>query len=385
MASTHTNSRRLIEDWFPVNEISIEAIRERAAASALPPLNWLHVWWSRKPLVVSRAAVAASVLSASQDLKRLHDLIGTHPNLVQEQQRLDEASAKGIRTKEGYSKPRAFRHNLTQDDYHWLQDNLFIPDPVVLDVAAGGGSIPFEAGRLGFRTIANELNPVAGLILRATCEWPQKYGWELREHFQEVRGQFLDKVRELAADLYPEEPQPEATPRDQHDKKVRAKRYVWAYLFARTVTCPSCEWHYFHCRFQWRLDSKGTGIRLIPDAESYTCSFEIVTRASEQSPGTVSRAKATCPYPNCGATTSADYISTEAKAGRLGHQLYCIIYRDTWYPMNKSGRPAKRPKTSRGFRVPTADDDNTELVKTKLAGLAGKWERDNILPNEGNT
>ena len=201
------------------------------------------------------------------------------------------------------------------------------------------------------------------------------------ENFQEVRGQFLDKVRELTADLYPEEPQPEAEPGNQKEENVRAKRYVWAYLFARTVTCPSCEGT-ISLSPNWRLDSKGTGIRLVPDTTSRTCSFEIVTRASDQSPGTVSRAKATCPYPNCGATTPVGYISQEAQGGRLGHQLYCIIYRDTWQTKTKSRRDSKRPKTARGFRVPTPDDDNTAKVETKMAEQAKVWERDNILPAE---
>ncbi len=48
--------------------------------------------------------------------------------------------------------------------------------PTVLDPFAGGGAIPLEATRLGCRAIANDYNPVAYLILRATCEFPQKYG-----------------------------------------------------------------------------------------------------------------------------------------------------------------------------------------------------------------
>ena len=254
---------------------------------------------------------------------------------------MDEMKATGQWSNISFPNQRSFLHNpkfLSEDSG---------TAPMVLDITAGGGSIPFEAGRLGFRTIANELNPVAGLILRATCEWPQKYGWELQGHFQEVRGRFLDKVRELTADLYPEEPQPEGKTGIPQGGELRAKRYVWAYLFARTVTCPSCEGT-IPLSPNWRLDSKGTGIRVVPDTSSGTCTFEIVTKASDQSPGTVSRAKASCPYPNCGATTPAGYISQEAQGGRLGHQLYCVIYRDTWKTKTKSGRASKRPKTSPG-------------------------------------
>ena len=378
MASTHTNSRRLIEDWFPVNEISIEAIRERAAASALPPLNWLHVWWARRPLATSRAAAAASLLSGPPASSEFYGILGTHPGIVDEQQNLDEAKIQGLRLKQGFSKPRAFTHNLSETEREWLHQNLVTDNPVVLDITAGGGSIPFEASRLGFRTIANELNPVAGLILRATCEWPQKYGWELRENFQDVKRRFLERVEELIQGLYPDEPTPNLS--QGHDAS-ETRRQTQACLFARTITCPSCEGT-IPLSPNWRLDSKGTGIRLVPDTTSGTCSFEIVTRASDQSPGTVSRAKATCPYPTCGATTPTGYISTEAQAGQLGHQLYCIIYRDSWYPTTKSRRLSKRPKTARGFRVPRPDDDNTAEVHTRLAELAELWEQDNILPTE---
>ncbi|MEI8173671.1 MAG: DUF1156 domain-containing protein, partial [Deltaproteobacteria bacterium] len=54
--------RVLIEEWLPVAAIGAESQRERGASSALPPLYFLHVWWARRPLVASRAAVLASVL-----------------------------------------------------------------------------------------------------------------------------------------------------------------------------------------------------------------------------------------------------------------------------------------------------------------------------------
>ena len=362
--------RCLIEDWLPINEISVEAIREGGALAGHPPVNQLHVWWSRKPLIASRATVAASVLPAEADRDRFVSNMGTTPEVVIARKQMDEAKATGQWSNISFPNRRTFLYNPT----FVVEDQQ--QSPIVLDLCAGGGSIPFEAGRLGLRTIANELNPVAGLILRATCEWPQRYGWELLDHFQEVSISFLRRVRELTAGLYPEEPQPE----EEHEN-VRAERHVWAYLSARTLTCPSCEGA-IPLSVQWRLDSRGTGIMLIPDTESGTCSFVIVDKASEQSPGTVSRGKATCPYPECGATTPGGYVSQEALAGRLGHQLYCIIYRDSWTTLTKSGRPSKRPKTSRGFRVPTPEDHNTAQVNARLAELAESWNQENILPTE---
>ena len=177
---------RLIEQWLPINEISIESIRERAAASALPPINWLHVWWARRPLNASRAAVVGNLLPPPTNKhERTHflSLLGIDPDLQAQHEQIQEARARGERSKHGYAQTRSFNHTPVAEHADALRTLAKTatgsPDPVVLDITAGGGSIPFEAGRLGFRSIANELNPVATFILRATCEWPQRYGYQL--------------------------------------------------------------------------------------------------------------------------------------------------------------------------------------------------------------
>ena len=85
MATSNQPTRRLIEEWLPIKEISIEAIRERSAASALPPVNWLHVWLARRPLTVSRAAVAASLMPVDSASEHFYNLMGTHSGIVERQ------------------------------------------------------------------------------------------------------------------------------------------------------------------------------------------------------------------------------------------------------------------------------------------------------------
>src|SRR3989337_262589 len=58
------HKKLLIESWLPIEAIGAESKRERGASSALPPLYFLHVWWARRPLIASRAAVLAGVLPA---------------------------------------------------------------------------------------------------------------------------------------------------------------------------------------------------------------------------------------------------------------------------------------------------------------------------------
>ena len=381
MTSNNEPARRLIEEWLPINELSVDAIREGGALAGHPPVNQLHVWWARRPLVVSRASVASSLLGTGVDHETFISAMGTSSDIVSERRQMDALKARGVWSDISFSNDRAFKHNLSPAESDWLKSNLAVSDPLVVDITAGGGSIPFEAGRLGLRSVANELNPVAGLILRATCQWPQQYGYDLLDAYSAVSTRFRVRVHELLEGVYPQEPQLSEAEKRREFKTTRAQRYVWAYLWARVISCPSCKGQ-IPLSPNWRLTSEGTGIRLIPDVANGECDFEIVNRVAEQSPGTVKNAIATCPYPNCGATTQRDYISQEAQAGRLDHQLYCVIYRDQWWPLTKSGKPRKRPKTRRGFRIATPKDDNSAWVTQRLRELEPQWDAADILPNE---
>ena len=62
-----TTNKRLIEHGFPCHQVGAETQRERGVSSALPPLYFLHVWWARRPLTPSRAAIVASLAPAESD------------------------------------------------------------------------------------------------------------------------------------------------------------------------------------------------------------------------------------------------------------------------------------------------------------------------------
>ena len=386
-------NRRLIEDWLPIKEISVEAVREGGALAGHPPVNQLHVWWARRPLVASRAAVAAALLDAGADRNQFIQAIGSTDTVVDERRRMDEVKASGQWSDVAFSNKRAFTHNLTADERKWFNDNLVVQDPVVLDVTAGGGSIPFETGRLGVQSIANELNPVATLILRATCEWPQRYGPALRDVYAEISAKYLARVRELIAEnfVYPPEQQVhenEASNENPRAGAVRLHKYVWAYLWSRTVSCPDCG-NLIPLSPNWRLDGNGTGIRVLPDEARGFCEFEVVNTAREQSRGTVARGKAACPYPSCGATTATGYIADEAGAGRLGHQMYCVILKNQWQKADGKGgwanirKPKDQPATPpREFRAVRQEDDNSDDIAALLDANKPRWDAENILPNE---
>ena len=56
-------TKRLIEEWLPIKEVGVESRRENSTGQHPPP-NRLHVWWARRPLTASRAAILGSILPA---------------------------------------------------------------------------------------------------------------------------------------------------------------------------------------------------------------------------------------------------------------------------------------------------------------------------------
>ncbi len=364
---------RLIERWLPIAALGIESVRERTPMTPFPAPNRLHVWWARRPLVASRAAVLASLLPADADRDRFLHVLGIHGDPVAAKRRIAIATRKGERLGAGaYGYPRAFGYTPDTADKDWVSSSLH-GRMNVLDPTAGGGSIPFETVRLGLEAAANDLNPVAALIERATLEWPSNYGAEIKAVFEEVGGRFISAVRERLAGTFPAEPEEDTRPD--------------GYLWARTITCPYCA-GLVPLSPNWRLAPDGTGVRLKPEtgagpgSAGRVCSFEIVSDARDQSAGTVSRGAGACPYADCGRVIDGDEIKRQARAGAMGEQLYAVVCkRRVPGRMLKSGRRG-RDRWVRGYRAPRPEDDNGAAVRARLADKLPEWEAFDIIPGE---
>ena len=365
---------RLIERWLPIAALGEESTRERRSMTALPPTYYLHVWWARRPLVASRAAILASLLPADADREKFLHVLGIHGDPVATRHRIDSAKRnKEYLGPNPYGYKRAFSYSPDREDKKWaeLAKKCSLDALSILDPTAGGGSIPFEVARFGFTAIANDLNPVAALILKATVEWPVRYGSALIEEFSQLSRDFICRAKPKYERVFPLEPE-----------GVRIEGYLWA----RTITCPYCD-GLVPLSPNWRLAPDGTGVRLKPQlasgpgAQGRICSFEIVQSAKEQSGATVAKGDGTCPYSDCGRVIDGDEIKAQAQAGRMGEQLFAVVYKQRVIKTLKSGKRGK-DKWVRGYRAPRPEDDNGAEIQARLAEKLPEWEALDIVPNE---
>src|SRR5512136_380205 len=102
--------RLLIEDWLPAAAIGVECMRERSTGQQ-PPDKRLHVWFARRPLTVSRAAVLGSLLPADFPRDVFERLLGfgrPGSELVTVRRLMDA----GIQVPGGFGTDRAFKRPL---------------------------------------------------------------------------------------------------------------------------------------------------------------------------------------------------------------------------------------------------------------------------------
>jgi adenine-specific DNA methylase len=194
---------RFIEvDLFPVDVISRDAAVEmsfkpRPAYIARcrelglptskrfydPKIRSIHPWLARRSRSVSRALSLASLLPATISTNEFLRLLGFR------EEKLREIVSKGYPPLISYTTP----------DLSTLE---FTKGRVILDPMAGGGSIPLEAVILGAKAIACEYNPVAYLILKATVEYPAKYGLQLYYRVRDEVKKLINYAQGVLGEFY---------------------------------------------------------------------------------------------------------------------------------------------------------------------------------------
>ena len=505
-------SKRLIEGNFPCEQVGAETQRERGASSALPPLYFLHVWWARRPLTPSRAALLGSILPADVDpeefirelgiVKKQVIIDGNPWNIVGKNLTLIKSNEQGeyIPCSDNFfralTKENTRRENITtilkniqsndillKEDpilIKWLKENTPLntdlglsveslpvitvtsdptsindridlaaservaeingsaikidpedlycynrayqtiindkhSDKIVLDCTAGGGSIPFEALRLGCHVIANDLNPVASAIEKATLEYPARYGKSLFPHLEKY-GVMLEKKVSEQCKLYFPFTMPEGQSKAdllkqcKHDERIFAKFNKpeidqTGLLYYRAVTCPYCG-ERAPLLNAFALQKKTDGWMVLPqivDEAGHKKVRFVPTRlvkgkgphGENPDDGTVSKGVGRCIF--CGQTIDSEEIKKQARGesefGQWSDELYCVVAKREQPKLDKEGNfsyfksgPMKgelKTETVTFFREPNERDlAALEAAKEALADNWQRWEDMDLIPTE---
>ena len=371
--------KRLIEEWLPIKEIGVESRRENSTGQHPPP-NRLHVWWARRPLTASRAAILGALLPAwegnEESLRQrfperdayyawFRQILGIRGDPVVAQEALRRARESGNRIANPNKHGRAFALSLDENELTTLSEIVTSlsknAQTKMMDPMAGGGSIPFEAIRMGIDVVASELNPVACAVLKGTLDFPLRFGDELSEHMKKWGNRWGNAAIERVCEYYP----------GSFDYEE-----VMTYIWARTVPCPvtgkpvplSPNW--------WlrRQGKDSIAVRLHPCEEDMSeCRFEIVKGTEAQlvekyAPdlGTVRRGAGISPW--TGDPISGDYIKRVAQEGKMEAQLYALC-------INRG--------KGREFRLPTDEDRAAyERACQELTEQWARWMQKGLIPTE---
>ncbi len=271
--------------------------------------------------------------------------------------------------------------------------------PKVGDSFCGGGSIPFEAARIGCDAYASDLNPVGAMLTWASLNivgGGEKVAKEVQKAQREVYNAVDRQITEWGIEH--REPDPKTGRRWRAD----------AYLYCIEVTCPECGWR-VPMAPSWMI-GKGTKTitKLIPDKVNKHFNFEIQSDvstaelAAATETGTAKASELICPNLNCKAHTPVKVIRGDGRGtfgesksllrgwenhdivphneDIFGERLYCIRWVDTWTELGKDG--SEKICSERYYLPPNAQDLKREQkVLELLRERFNFWQAKGFIPS----
>ena len=362
-----TNQRKkLIEVSLPLKAINAASAREKSIRHGHP--STLHLWWARRPLATCRAVLFAQFVddpsawpeefstedAQARERKRLHRIIeqmvpwkATHDERVIGEARYE--IARSLARRRGESPPN-------KNDSRAVLDYLAEHAPPVCDPFCGGGSIPLEAQRLGLRAHGSDLNPVAVLVSKATCEIPPKFagrapvhpevdetgGWRgatgLAEDIRRYGEWMRSEAESRIGHLYPKIRVTEAmvtSSRPDLQPYIGQDLTVISWLWARTVASPDPRLRGVHVPLasSFVLSSKKSKRAIVaPIVNRDGSAYRFAVKTGSVNPseykkakkGTkVSRGSFRCVL--SGTPIPYAYVDDAANVGSMGRQLMAIV------------------------------------------------------------
>lgn len=441
-------SRSFIEVQFPVSKISKESYKERKANLG-QTLTGLGKWWGRKPLILVRAALLGLLMPAGDDPLKDKEIFlkllsmdkkglwkrknkSIPPREVykcltsgERKKYFDNGNGGRPKYKKGTSREKRQRiqrlvfNRLSYDqkikyclrpeelnnlpDWTAINEHLgtratnlqelirelgtrrFGRAPLVGDCFCGGGSIPFEAARVGCDVYASDLNPIAMLLTWASL------------HINGAADEEIEELREFQGKIY-----------DLADKKITAwgiehneqGHRANSYLYCNETVCPECSYK-VPLAPSWIIGRGTKTVAVLKENDNKSFDIDIVPAASAEemqfaeSLVTIKGNELVCPH--CQNTTPITVLRNDRRKENGGveyglrqwkakeflplpddvfqERLYCIRYEEEY--LDEKGRL----KTRRYYRAPTEEDLQREKkVEALLRGRFDEWQQKGYIP-----
>ena len=194
-----------------------------------------------------------------------------------------------------------------------LGERRFGRVPRVGDAFCGGGSVPFEAARLGCEAYGSDLNPVAALLTWGALN--------IVGGGEEV----AERIRTAQTEVF------EAVDRQVTEWRIEHNEAGWradAFLYCTETACPECGWR-VPLAPSWVIGEKTRAVaRLTPESAERRFAIDIRSGVGREAlvaarnAGTVKQSRLECPNPDCNASTPMTAIRGDRRGdGGRGHGL----------------------------------------------------------------
>lgn len=287
----------LIERVFPAQKISAEAQKERKAGSGQTLTGLGSYWKGRKPLILNRACILGALLPATEDPEKdllvFEKLMGIDDaaflrrvkNKKHFEKILEMSYAERMAPGVAWRPEELAEEELLNSVWGEVNDHLgtssfsiqslveelgvlrFGHRPRVADTFSGGGSIPFEAARLGCDVFASDLNPVACMLTWAAFKVAGAKPQEQEEYSLEINA-VASAVDAEISELEIE-----------HD---RAGNRAKTYFYCLETRCPETGWRVPLLPSLVISVQHGIIAKLVPDPDHSRFEIEIVSGASDE-------------------------------------------------------------------------------------------------------
>lgn len=330
--------KKLIEVALPLEEINDASAYDKMPGIGPHPKG-IHHWWARLPLPTARAVLFTSVVD---DPSSHPDKFPTEQAQNIERERLFSI-VRELMQKKLHEKPEVYA-KAKEEMLKYTDGEL----PPMLDPFSGGGSIPLEAARLGFKTYAADLNPVAVLLnkcnLELIPEWLNQQpvnpearinilndaDWTGANGLAEDIRYYGDLIHNRAVEkighLYPTV----TLPKEHGGREANVIAWIWA----RTVASPNPAVSGAHVpliKSYWLSSKKGNLFWLNPIVNSKTNSWYFEVKTGEPanrkmvSSGTKAGKGSTFTCLLTGTAIKGEYIQSQAKINGIKSHLIAIV------------------------------------------------------------